>query len=207
MSDPNPRKVLGPIDPNPDITVPGTLIENARNPSSPLESKPFGSSGKDAQVTSQDSSRLEARFINVSKRKSRSSSRSKSDVDCPREIPSDAAVDDGQLADPGRTANEGPPFPSAIKIEPGLEPQDGLRIDDVKPTEPNLTPHSASGSEPNFTNFIPTVKVEIKKQLADVVDVKEEVSPEIVLSKKKAARVKVVSFAPSECWFSCQDSS
>jgi len=107
--------------------------------------------------------------------------------------------DDGQFAVPGQTANEGNPFPSAIKIEPGLELQDALGIDDVKPAELNITPPSASGSEPNSTTFIPTVKVEIEKQLANVVDVKEEVR-EIVLEKKKAARVKVVGFAPSECW-------
>ena len=199
MSNPNPRKVLGLIDPNPDITVPSdTLIETILNLSSPFESKPFRSSRKDAEVTIQDTSRLEAQFINVSKRKSRSKSVSKSEVDCLRRVKVEVAIDDGQLAVPGLTANEGISFPSSIKIEPDLESQHALRIDDIKPTEPNITPPSASDSEPNSTTFIPTVKVEIEKQLADIVDVKEEVSPEVVLEKKKSARVKVVSFAPSE---------
>ena len=114
--------------------------------------------------------------------------------------------DDGQLELVGQTTNEANSFSTIDKIEPGLEPHDGFRIDDVKPADLNNTPPSASNPEPNSTTFIPTVKVEIEGQLANVVDVKEEVR-EIVLEKKKAARVKVVSFAPSECWLSCQDPS
>ena len=207
MSNTNPGRVLGPIDPNPYIIVPSeTLIESILNPSSPLETKPPGSWKKDVEFTSRESSRLEAQLINVSKRQSRSSPRSKSDVDCLRRNQTEAAIGEGQSEVLGQTANERPPFPSAIKIEPGLQPHNRFRIDDIKPTELSITPPSPSNLEPSSTTFIPTVKVEIKKELAHVVDVAEEVR-EIVLGKKKAVRVKVVSFAPSECWLSCQDSS
>jgi len=199
MSTPELRKVLGPINPNPDIALTSkTLVETILDPSSPFKTMPLESAKEGVDCTVQDAWKLEAQFAKVSRRKSRSKSRSRSDPGCPREIPIGAVIGDGQLEVPGQTVNEGNPFPSAIKLEPGLELQDALRIDDVKPTEPNITPPSASDPGPDSTTFIPTVKVEIEKQLADIVDVKEEVSPEVVLEKKKSARVKVVSFAPSE---------
>lgn len=207
MSTPELRKVLCPSNPNPNIALTSeSLVETILNPSSPFKTMPLESTKEGVDCTVQDAWKLEAQFAKVSKRNSRSKSRSKWDADCPRETPIEAATGDGKLEVVGPTADDMITLQYAIKIEPGLEPQDGFRIDDVKPAELNITPPSASDSEPNSTTFIPTVKIEIEKQLADVVDVKEEVR-EIVLEKKKAARVKGVSFAPTGCWLPSQGSS
>jgi hypothetical protein len=169
MSTPKCKRVLGPINPNPTITLTSeTLLDSIIDPSSPFnpnKSKLLDSPEKGTESTARKSEIVKAHF--PTKPKSKSKSRSKVKVDyrpVPRRIQLEAAIDDGELEIIGKTGNEGIPIPFTLKSEPEL----GISLDPVvfevaKSARPVITSPPTSDLNSNSAEAIPAVKLEVEK--------------------------------------------
>jgi hypothetical protein len=168
MSTPKAKRVLGPINPNPTITLTSeTLLDSIIDPSSPFnpnKSKLLDSPKKDTESTARKSEIVKAQF--PTKSKSKSKSRSKVKVDyrpVPRRIQLEAAIDDGELEIIEKTGNEGIPIPFTLKSEPELEISlDPIVFEVAESARPVITSPPTSDPNSSSAEAIPAVELEVK---------------------------------------------
>jgi hypothetical protein len=176
MSTPKSRKVLGPINPNPNpiITLTSeTLVETVLNSPTPFKSKRMEPSTKNKDFIPRGTANVNAQFLTVPQYKRRprskpkSKSKSKSKVDfrpVPRRIQLEAAKDDGELDFIGQEVDEGITIPVSVEVEPETETSlFPLGIESAESSTSIITSPTPSNQRPKSAESVPPAKLEAEK--------------------------------------------
>jgi hypothetical protein len=176
MSTPKSRKVLGPINPNPNPIITLTsesLVETVLNSPTPFKPKRMEPSTKNQDFIPRGTANVNAQFLTVPQYKPRprskpkSKSKSKSKVDfrpVPRRIQLEAGIDDGELEIIGQEFDGGITIPDSVNIEPEAETSlDLLGIESAESPRSIITPSTPSDQRPNSAESIPPAKPELEK--------------------------------------------